>query len=95
MRKRGVYGSALIKRRCYFYKKVCRYGVNESFSTKNGDVLCLSGEWDEIEFNIFVMKEPDYNIMIMSTFKGLTVLEDHKEEKIMVNGEAGSKIQVY
>ena len=47
---------------------------------------CLSGEWDETELNIF-MKEPAYNIMMMSTFSGLTVPEGQKEERIMVNGE--------
>ena len=33
------------------------------------------------------MKEPDYNIMMMSTFLGLTVSGGHKEERNMVNGE--------
>ena len=50
--------------------------INEYFSTdKIGNVGCISDEWDEAEFNIFVMKEPDYNIIMMSTFVGLTVLE--------------------
>ena len=48
---------------------------------------CLSGEWDETEFNIFVLKEPDYNIIMMSNFSGLTVLEGQKEDKRMVNGD--------
>ena len=39
---------------------------------------CLSDEWDETEFNIFILKEPDYNIMMMSTFLGLTVPESQK-----------------
>ena len=30
-----------------------------------GDVGCLLGEWDEIEFNSFVLKDPDYNIMMV------------------------------
>ena len=32
---------------------------------KNGDVVCRSGEWDNIEFNVFVLKYPDYSIMMM------------------------------
>ena len=40
--------------------------MNGYFSSKNiSDVVCLSGEWDETEFNIFLMKEPGYNIMLM------------------------------
>ena len=48
---------------------------------------CLSGEWDEVEFNVFVLKDPDYNIMMISTFSGLTVSEGQKEERRVVNGE--------
>ena len=48
---------------------------------------CLSCQWDDIEFNGFVLKNPDYSIMIVSTFLGLTVPEDQKEDIRMVNGE--------
>ena len=40
---------------------------------------CISGELDETEFNIFSMKKTDYNIIMMSTFSYLTVLEDHED----------------
>ena len=51
------------------------YIINNYFSTKMiGDVGYLSGEWDDTYFDIFVMKEPDYNIMVMSTISGLTVM---------------------
>ena len=33
------------------------------------------------------MKEPDYNIMMISTLSGLTVPEGQNEEIRMVNGE--------
>ena len=35
-------------------------------------VGCLSAEWYEIAFDIFVMMEPDYNMRMMSNFSGLT-----------------------
>ena len=86
MRKRGVYGSALIKMRRYWPRGVYGDGVYDCSSTKNiGDVGCLSGEWNETEFNIFVMKEPDHNIMMMSTFSGFTMPEGQKEERRAVN----------
>ena len=40
---------------------------------KNGYLVCLSGEWYETYFNNSVMKEPNYNIRIMSTLSVLTV----------------------
>ena len=41
-------------------------------------MVCISGEWDETGFNIIFLKEPDCNIMIMSTFLGLTMPEGQK-----------------
>ena len=40
-----------------------------------------------IQSLIFFLKDTDYNIMMMSTFSGLTVPEDKKEDRMMVNGE--------
>ena len=40
---------------------------------KISDVGFLSGEWNEKYFIFFVLKDPDYNIMMMSKFSGLTV----------------------
>ena len=48
---------------------------------------CISGEWDDMDFNIFVMKEPDCNIMPMSTYSVLTVPDNHKEEIRIFIGE--------
>ena len=50
-------------------------------------MVCISGEWDKTEFNVFVLKEIDYNIIMMSTFSGLTVPEVQKEDRRMMNGE--------
>ena len=45
---------------------------------------CLGGEWDETEIKF--LKEPDYNILMMLTFSGLTVQEVQKKYRRMVNG---------
>ena len=47
------------------------------------DVLVVNGM---IQSLIFSMKEPDYNIIMISTFSGLTVPEGQKEERRMTNG---------
>ena len=38
-----------------------------------------------VEFKVFV-KDPDYNIILMSIFLGLTVPEGQKQERSIVNG---------
>ena len=82
----GVYGSAWIKKRRYWSRRVHGKGINNYFRSKNiGYVEYLSGEWDETKFNFF--KEHYYSIMIMSTFSVFTMPESQKEERSMVNGE--------
>ena len=45
-------------------------------------MVCLSGEWDEIDF-FSVLKEPGYHIMMRLNFSGLTIMEFNNEEIIM------------
>ena len=50
-------------------------------------MVCLSGEWDETEFNVFILMQPYYNIIMILKFSVLTMSEGHKEERRMVIGE--------
>ena len=47
---------------------------------------CLSGEWYDTELDVFVLKDPGYNITLMKNFSGLTVIEVQEEERSMMNG---------
>ena len=49
---------------------------------------CLRGERDETEVNIFVPKEPDYNIIMIYTCSILTVTDGQKEGIIILHGVA-------
>ena len=40
---------------------------------------CLIGGCDKMEFDIFSMKEPDYNIMLMLTYSAFTMSGGQKE----------------
>ena len=56
----------MIKKRRYWPRGFHREGINDYFRSKNiGNVGCLSSEWDNTEFNVFVLKEPDHNIMMI------------------------------
>ena len=46
---------------------------------KNIDVGYISGEQDDMNSLIYVMKEPDYNIMMMPTISCLTITEGQKD----------------
>ena len=57
MRRRGFYVIELIKKRNYWPIGINRYFINGYFRSKHtGDVGCISGKWDETEFNIFILR---------------------------------------
>ena len=52
-----------------------------------GDTDCLNGDLDGEKYSIFVMKEPDYTMKLMSAYGGLTVEPGEKETERYENGE--------
>ena len=39
----------------------------------------LSGNWKGVDFDTFVVKEPNYNVIMMYTYSGIVVCEGQKE----------------
>ena len=77
LRKRGVYAGALIKKRRYWPKYISGDDIIDHFSDKEvGDVDALPGTLDGVPFHVFAMKEPDYTMMIMSTYGTLNEMPD-------------------
>jgi hypothetical protein len=71
MRKRRVWVS-LDKKRCFWPKYIDGDGINKHFEEKEvGDADALPGTLDGQKFHIFAMKEPDYTMMLMSTYGSL------------------------
>jgi hypothetical protein len=67
--RKGVYAAALIKKRRYWPKHINGDGIKRHFADLPiGSVDALGGKLDGVEFNVFCMKEPDYTMMLMSTY---------------------------
>ena len=67
--KRGLYASALIKKRRYWPKHVNGDAIKAHFEDKNvGDVDAWKGVLDGVPLHIFAMKEPDYVMSIMANY---------------------------
>ena len=67
--KFGIYAAALIKKRRYWPKYVKGEAIKKHFEDKNvGDVDAIAGKLDNIPFHYYAMKEPDYVMMLMSTY---------------------------
>ena len=79
IKKKGVYGSAQIKKRHYWPKDVPGEFIKMSFADKDvGYVNALPGIMSGIPFHIVAMKEPEYVTMKMTTFGSMQVVQDHK-----------------
>ena len=69
LKKRGVYASALIKKRKYWPKYIKGDVIKQHFDEKAvGDCDSWKGNMDEVPFHVYAMKEPDYVMSLMSTY---------------------------
>ncbi len=69
LKKRGVFAAALIKKRRYWPKYVKGDEIKQHFNDKEvGDVDAIEGSLDEQTFHFYGMKEPDYIMLMMTTY---------------------------
>ena len=69
LQKNGVYASALIKKRRYWPKYIHGEDIKSHFADKEVGVTdAWAGKLDGVPFHIYMMKEPDYIMSLMSTY---------------------------
>ena len=69
IKKRGIYASALIKKRTYWPKYIKGDVIRQHFDDKAvGNCDSWKGNMDEVPFHVYAMKEPDYIMSLMSTY---------------------------
>ena len=69
LRKKGIFASALIKKRQYWPKFICRNDTKAHFNNKEvGETNSWAGKFDTIPFHVYAMKELDYVMLFMSTY---------------------------
>ena len=96
LRQMGVYTGALIKKRRYLPKHVPGGLIDEYFKDKEvGSTDSLHGTFDEVKYDFFYMKEPDYVMKIMSTYGGLLVKEGQRDSKRVFNKDGEEKKVVF
>ena len=67
--KKGVFASALIKKRRHWPKHILGDVIIRHFEDGNiGDVSAWAGELDNTRFHLHCMKEPDYVMSLMSSY---------------------------
>ena len=69
LRRNGLFGCALIKKRKYWPKHVPGDAMRAFFDADGiqvSDFNAVTGRLDGIDYNIWVMKDPDYVMKLMS-----------------------------
>lgn len=76
LRKNGVFGLIMVKKRRYWPKYIEGDAIQHHMANKSvGSVDALAGKKDNQRFHIFAMKDPDYTIILMATFGALRPVE--------------------
>ena len=94
LKMRGVYASALIKKRKYWPKYIKGDVIRQQFDEKAvSDYNSWMGNMDEVPFYVYAMKEPDYVMSLISTYG--TNLRSGKETCCeWVDSDGTKKIQL-
>ena len=96
LRKRGVFAAAVIKKRRYWPKWILGDHINRHFLEKKvSEVDCWRGFFpsdnQQIPFSIICMKEPNYVMMMMTTYGTNQEIEDGKTERVVRNDDGGTE----
>jgi len=93
LKRKGVFASALIKKRRYWPKYIDGDAIKSHFEgAEVGSADALRGSVDNIDFHVFAMKEPDYTMMLMSTY-GTNNREAGKETKRQWKDDNGNRCE--
>ena len=88
LKKRGVFASALIKKRRYWPKYVDGDEIDKHFENKAiSHADSLPGKMHDIPFHIFGMKEPDYVMKLMSTYGTNELQAGHPTQRVYIDSE--------
>ena len=79
LRKKGVFSAALIKKRKYWPKHIDGDGIKAHFKDLEvGTVDAMKGSLDGVNVQVHCLKEPEYVMMLMSSYGTLEKVGDEK-----------------
>ena len=78
MFERGLYGSTLVKRRRCWPTRIYGDRINAHCKKETGENDCLSGNWKGLGSDVLVLKQGNYNMIMMYTYSSIVVCEGQK-----------------
>ena len=96
LRKKGVFGAALIKKRRYWPENIKGDEIDAHFSSKEvGNVDAVKQVEDGAAYHVFFMKEPDYVMKIMTTYGTSDSTDKRTRRKFKCGGVMDTKEFMY
>ena len=90
LRKVGVYASAVIKKRRYWPKHVPGKAIDDKMKDEElGATNSVSGKLDDLDYDIFCMKDKDWTMKLMATYGGLTDHPTHPAARRVYKNNQG------
>ena len=88
LRKKGLFGAALIKNHRYWPENIKGDAINDHFASKEvGNVDAVKKVEDGVAYHVFFMKDPDYVMKIMTTYETLEKQNKFKRGGVMEKKE--------
>ena len=92
LRKKGVFGAAIIKKRRYLPANIKGGSIDAHFSLKEvGNVDAVKQVEDGLAYHVFCMKMPDYVMKLMTTYGILEPTDKRKRRKFKRGGVMETK----
>ena len=94
LKKKGVFSSALIKKRQYWPRYVKGEEIKDHFDGKEpGFFDAIKGTFDNVPFYIYGMKEPDYALLFMTSFGSNSRIGSEQTRKVEDENGTSRKVR--
>ena len=94
LRKMGIFAHAVIKKRRYWPKYIAGDDIDAHMKQKKvGEIDIMTGKLSNESFYIFNMKEPAFNMKIMSTYGDKVVPENQENTRRFFKDETGITVK--
>ena len=94
LRKLGLFAHAVIKKRRYWPRYVKGNDIDAHMSNMDvGTQQVMSGKLDSLEFYIYNMKEPAFNMKVMSTYGDLNIPENSDNTRRFYKNNEGNFVE--
>ena len=92
LRKKGVFGAALIKKRIYWPANIKGDAIDAHFASEEVEnVDAAKKQEDGVAYHVFCMKYPDYVMNIMTKYGTLEPIDKRTRRKFKCGGVTGTK----